>query len=325
MDINIVLGVIAFLLFLLAVTGVRVVNQVERGIVFRFGRAQPHIRQPGLRFLIPVVDNMRKVNVQIVTMPVPTQEGITRDNVSVRVDAVAYFRVQDPMRAAVEVQNYLFAVEQVAQTSLRSIIGKSELDDLLTNREELNKGLALMIDSPALGWGIHIDRVEIKDVQLPETMKRSIARQAEAERERRSRVIVADGELLAAHKLADASGIMSQTPGALQLRLLQTVVEVAAEKNSTLIMPLPVELLRFFDRAAQPGTPAATTEPATEAATGPATADSERVQPKGEQPALAEHRVSEGEQPALTEHGVVEGEQPALAKHGVSGSAKRAE
>ncbi|MGP3910852.1 slipin family protein [Nonomuraea sp. 10N515B] len=329
MDINIVLGVIAFLLFLLAVTGVRVVNQVERGIVFRFGRAQPQIRQPGLRFLIPVVDSMRKVNVQIVTMPVPTQEGITRDNVSVRVDAVAYFKVQDPMRAAVEVQNYLFAVEQVAQTSLRSIIGKSELDDLLTNREELNKGLALMIDSPALGWGIHIDRVEIKDVQLPEGMKRSIARQAEAERERRSRVIVADGELLAAHKLADASGIMSKTPGALQLRLLQTVVEVAAEKNSTLIMPLPVELLRFFDRAAQPGTPAETaqpaTEPTTEPAVGPATADAERVQPKIEQPALAKDRVSEGEQPALTEHGVVEGEQPTLAEHGVSGSAERAE
>ncbi|MFI7125754.1 slipin family protein [Nonomuraea sp. NPDC050153] len=285
MDINIVLGVIAFFLFLVVVTGVRVVNQVERGIVFRFGRAQQQIREPGLRFLIPGVDSMRKVNVQIVTMPIPTQEGITRDNVSVRVDAVAYFRVQDPMRAAIEVQNYLFAVEQVAQTSLRSIIGKSELDDLLTNREELNRGLALMIDSPALGWGIHIDRVEIKDVQLPEAMKRSIARQAEAERERRSRVIVADGELQAAGKLADASGIMSQTPGALQLRLLQTVVEVAAEKNSTLIMPLPVELLRFFERAGQ------NLERATQAAAPaePAAVGSERVRP--ERPALAEEEA----------------------------------
>ncbi|MEV4580189.1 slipin family protein [Nonomuraea jabiensis] len=290
MDINIVLGVIAFFLFLAVVAGVRVVNQVERGIVFRFGRAQQQIRQPGLRFLIPGVDRMRKVNVQIVTMPIPTQEGITRDNISVRVDAVAYFRVQDPMRAAIEVQNYLFAVEQVAQTSLRSIIGKSELDDLLTNREELNRGLALMIDSPALGWGIHIDRVEIKDVQLPEAMKRSIARQAEAERERRSRVIVADGELQAASKLADASGIMAQTPGALQLRLLQTVVEVAAEKNSTLIMPLPVELLRFFERATQNAAPA---EPATADAervqAGPAAVGSERVQP--ERPALAEEEA----------------------------------
>ncbi|MFD1934299.1 SPFH domain-containing protein [Nonomuraea mangrovi] len=247
---TIVLGLIALVLFVAAVSGIKIVNQIERGVVFRFGRAQRKIRQPGITFLIPVVDRMRKINVQIVTMPVPTQEGITRDNVSVQVDAVAYFRVEDPLRAAVEVQNYLFAVEQVAQTSLRSIIGKSELDDLLSNREELNKGLALMIDSPALGWGIHIDRVEIKDVQLPEGMKRSVARQAEAERERRARVITAEGEYQAARKLADASAIMSETPGALQLRLLQTVVEVAAEKTSTLVMPLPVELLRFFDRAA---------------------------------------------------------------------------
>ncbi|MGV9378084.1 slipin family protein [Nonomuraea sp. NPDC003707] len=252
---EIILGFLAAIAILTGFGGVRIVNQVERGIVFRFGRAQKEIRRPGVAFLIPGVDRLKKVNVQIVTMPVPTQEGITRDNVSVQVDAVAYFRVQDPLRAAVEVQNYLFAVEQVAQTSLRSIIGKSELDDLLSNREELNKGLALMIDSPALGWGIHIDRVEIKDVQLPESMKRSVARQAEAERERRARVITADGEFQAAQKLADASAIMAQTPSALQLRLLQTVVEVAAEKTSTLVMPLPVEVLRFFDRGEQ-GSPA---------------------------------------------------------------------
>jgi regulator of protease activity HflC (stomatin/prohibitin superfamily) len=305
MDINIVLGVIAFLLFLVVVASVRVVNQVERGIVFRFGRAQEGIRKPGIRLLIPGVDRMQKVNIQIVTMPVPTQEGITRDNVSVKVDAVVYFRVQDPMRAAIEVQNYLFAVEQVAQTSLRSIIGKSELDDLLTNREELNRGLALMLDSPALGWGIHIDRVEIKDVQLPDSMKRSIARQAEAERERRARVIVADGEFRAARKLADASGIMGQTPGALQLRLLQTVVEVAAEKNSTLIMPLPVELLRFFDKAAQSGAAASErTELATSEAGEPAevaTAESERVRPEQEPPP----GLTEQESPALTERGVL--------------------
>ncbi|MEU7858094.1 SPFH domain-containing protein [Nonomuraea sp. NPDC049141] len=245
---SILFAVIAVILLWTAFSFVRVVNQVERGIVFRFGRAQRQVRQPGLTFLIPFADRMKKINVQIVTMPVPTQEGITRDNVSVRVDAVVYFRVQDPLRAAIEVQDYLFAVEQVAQTSLRSIIGKSELDDLLSNREELHRGLALMIDSPALGWGIHIDRVEIKDVQLPESMKRSMSRQAEAERERRARVITADGEFQAAQKLADASAIMSETPAALQLRLLQTVVEVAAEKTTTLIMPLPVELLRFFDR-----------------------------------------------------------------------------
>jgi regulator of protease activity HflC (stomatin/prohibitin superfamily) len=248
----IVLGLVAICLAV-AAGGVRTVNQVERGIVFRFGRALPRLRGPGLTLLIPVIDRLKKVNVQIITLPVPTQEGITRDNVSVRVDAVVYFRVQDPMRAAIHVQNYLFAVEQVAQTSLRSIIGKSELDDLLSNREELNRGLALMIDSPALGWGIHLDRVEIKDVQLPESMKRSMSRQAEAERERRARVITADGEFQAARKLSDAAAIMHETPSALQLRLLQTVVEVAAEKSSTLVMPFPVEMLRFFDRAAPGG------------------------------------------------------------------------
>ena len=182
-------------------------------------------------------------------MPIPAQEGITRDNVTVRVDAVVYFKVEDPILATVNVQNYTFAMSQVAQTSLRSIIGKSELDDLLTNREPLNQGLELMIDSPAAGWGIHIDRVEIKDVALPESMKRSMSRQAEAERERRARIITADGEFQASRKLSDAAAIMSSTPAALQLRLLQTVVEVAAEKNSTLVLPFPVELLRFLDGA----------------------------------------------------------------------------
>jgi regulator of protease activity HflC (stomatin/prohibitin superfamily) len=229
--------------------GVRIVNQVERGIVFRFGRALKRIRRPGLAILIPLVDRMRKVNVQVVTRPVPSQEGMTRDNVSVKVDAVVYFRVEDPLRAAIEVQNYLFAVEQVTQTSLRSVIGKSELDDLLANRDQLHQDLTTILTEPLRAWGIHLDRVEIKDVQLPETMKRSMSRQAEAERERRARVITADGEFQAAQKLADASAIMAETPGALQLRLLQTVVEVAAEKNSTLVMPFPVELLRFVEKA----------------------------------------------------------------------------
>lgn len=231
-------------------SGMRVVNQVDRGVVFRFGKALPGHRQPGITFLIPFADRMRKVNVQVVTLPVPTQEGITRDNVSVKVDAVVYFKVVDPVRATIEVQDYIFAVGQVAQSSLRSIIGKSDLDDLL-DRERLHEGLALMIDSPAAGWGVHIDRVEIKDVQLPESLKRSMSRQAEAERERRARVITADGEFQAAQQLANASRIMADTPEAMQLRLLQTVVEVAAEKNSTLVMPFPVELLRYFDRAAR--------------------------------------------------------------------------
>ncbi len=227
----------------------RVVRQFERGVVFRLGRAQTPARPPGFTAIIPFVDRLRKVNVQIVTLPVPAQDGITRDNVTVRVDAVVYFRVCDPVRATVEVQDYQFAVLQVAQTSLRSIIGKSELDDLLSNREPLNEGLMLMLDSPAVGWGIEIDRVEIKDVVLPESMKRSMSRQAEAERERRSRIITADGEYQASQKLSAAAAAMAETPSALQLRLLQTIVEVAAEKNSTLVLPFPVELLRFLDQA----------------------------------------------------------------------------
>jgi regulator of protease activity HflC (stomatin/prohibitin superfamily) len=236
------------LLWLLG-SNIRVVKQYERGVVYRFGRVQPAVRGPGLTLLVPVADRLQKVNMQIITMPVPGQDGVTRDNVTVRVDAVIYFNVVDPVRAAVDVQDYMSAVGQVAQTSLRSIIGKSDLDDLLSNREPLNQGLELMIDSPALGWGIHIDRVEIKDVILPDSMKRSIARQAEAERERRARIITADGELQASEKLARAAGVMAERPAALQLRLLETVVEVAAEKNSTLVLPFPVELLRFLERS----------------------------------------------------------------------------
>jgi regulator of protease activity HflC (stomatin/prohibitin superfamily) len=227
----------------------RVVKQYERGLVFRFGRIMDKVRGPGLNLIVPGVDRLRKVNMQIVTMPVPAQDGITRDNVTVKVDAVVYFNVTDPVRAIVNVQDYLFAVLQVAQTSLRSMIGKSDLDDLLSNRERLNQGLEIMIDSPALSWGVHVDRVEIKDVALPDSMKRSMSRQAEAERERRARVITAEGELQASQKLAEAARTMADTPTALQLRLLETVVEVAAEKNSTLVLPFPVELLRFLERA----------------------------------------------------------------------------
>jgi regulator of protease activity HflC (stomatin/prohibitin superfamily) len=233
----------------LGMANIRVVKQFERGVVFRFGRVQSGVRGPGLTMLIPFADRLQKVNMQIVTLPVPAQDGITRDNVTVRVDAVIYFNVSDPVRVAVDVQDYMSAIGQVAQTSLRSIIGKSNLDDLLSNREHLNQGLEVMIDSPALGWGVQIDRVEIKDVVLPDSMKRSIARQAEAERERRARVITAEGELQASEKLAQAAQIMAEHPAALQLRLLETVVEVAAEKNSTLVLPFPVELLRFLERA----------------------------------------------------------------------------
>ena len=244
----IVLGIVA----LVSGMSARTIKQYERGLVFRFGRLRGGERGPGLTTIVPFVDKLKKINMQIVTMPVPAQEGITCDNVTVRVDAVVYFKVVDAAAALINVEDYRFAVSQMAQTSLRSIIGKSDLDELLSNREKLNQGLELMIDSPAVGWGVQIDRVEIKDVSLPESMKRSMARQAEADRERRARVINADAELQASKKLAQAAGVMSEQPAALQLRLLQTVVAVAAEKNSTLVLPFPVELLRFLERAAQP-------------------------------------------------------------------------
>ncbi|MEU3026770.1 SPFH domain-containing protein [Streptomyces incarnatus] len=234
----------------------RVVKQYERGVLFRLGRVAGEVRPPGLTLIIPFVDRLAKVNMQIVTLPVPAQEGITRDNVTVRVDAVVYFRVVDAASALIKVEDYKFAVSQMAQTSLRSIIGKSDLDDLLSNREQLNQGLELMIDSPAVGWGIQVDRVEIKDVSLPDTMKRSMARQAEADRERRARIINADAELQASKKLAEAAQQMSGTPAALQLRLLQTVMAVSAEKNSTLVLPIPVELLHFLERGNRGDTPA---------------------------------------------------------------------
>jgi len=227
----------------------RIVRQFERGVVFRWGRVLGRPREAGIAVLRPFSDKLVRVNTQIVTAPVPAQEGITRDNVTVRVDAVVYYRVIDPVKALIEVQDFSFAMIQVAQTSLRSIIGKSELDDLLSNREQLNQGLALLLESPAVGWGIHIDRVEIKDVALPESMKRTMARQAEADRERRARIITADGELQASKKLAQAADVMSDSPAALQLRLLQTMVEVASEKSSTVILPFPVELLRFLEHS----------------------------------------------------------------------------
>ena len=236
-----------------AARSVRVVQQFEQGIVFRFGRIEAKPRGPGLTWIRPVGDRMQKVNMQIVAMAVPAQEGITKDNVSVRVDAVVYFRVVDPIKAVVNVQNYLFAISQQAQTSLRSIIGQSEMDQLLAERDSVNRELRRIIDEPTeQPWGIRVERVEIKDVSLPEGMKRSMSRQAEAEQERRARIISADGEYQASKRLAAAANVMARDPAALQLRLLQTVVEVAAEKNSTLVMPVPVELLRFFEKNAPP-------------------------------------------------------------------------
>ncbi len=234
----------------------KVVQQYEQGIIFRFGRVLPGTRGPGLTIIRPLGDRMQKVNMQIIAMAVPAQDGITRDNVTVRVDAVVYFRVVDPIKATINVQNYMFAISQQAQTSLRSIIGQSEMDQLLAERDSVNRELRRIIDEPTEGpWGIRVERVEIKDVSLPESMKRSMSRQAEAERERRARIITADGEYQASKRLAAAANVMARDPAALQLRLLQTVVEVAAERNSTLVMPIPVELLRFFDKFT-PNTPA---------------------------------------------------------------------
>ncbi|WP_369255860.1 slipin family protein [Geodermatophilus amargosae] len=243
----IVLGVLALVTL---GASFKMVQQYQRGVVLRFGRLLPGVREPGLRVLIPFVDQMTKVPVQTLVLDVPSQGTITRDNVTIGVDAVVYFRVVDPVRAAINVQDYMVATSQVSQTSLRSVIGRADLDTLLSDREAINAELRAVIDTPTEDWGIKIDRVEVKDISLPEGMRRSMSRQAEAERDRRARVISADGEFQASTKLAQAADAMSATPGALQLRLLQTVADVASEKNSTLVMPFPVELLRFFDQAA---------------------------------------------------------------------------
>lgn len=251
-------------------SAVRQVEQYQRGVVFRFGRVLPEIRGPGLRFIVPIADKMVKVTMQTVVLGVPAQGAITRDNVTVTVDAVVYFRVIDPVKALVNVRDYPNAVSQVSQTSLRAVIGRADLDTLLSDREQINEQLKSVIDGPTEGpWGLRIERVEVKDIALPETMKRSMSRQAEAERERRARVIAADGEFQASQKLSQAAAAMAATPGALQLRLLQTVVDVASEKNSTLVMPFPVELLRFFDRAADQVRTAAVATAAPTQAAGP--------------------------------------------------------
>ena len=256
---------IVFVALVLWVVGsaVHQVEQYQLGVVFRFGRVLPELRDPGLCFIIPVADKIVKVTMQTVVLGVPAQGAITHDNVTVTVDAVVYFRVIDPVKALVNVRDYPNAVSQVSQTSLRAVIGRADLDTLLSDREQINEQLKEVIDGPTEGpWGLRIERVEVKDIALPETMKRSMSRQAEAERERRARVIAADGEFQASQKLSQAAAAMAATPGALQLRLLQTVVDVASEKNSTLVMPFPVELLRFFDRASDQRLSTATATPA---------------------------------------------------------------
>jgi regulator of protease activity HflC (stomatin/prohibitin superfamily) len=247
-----VLFIVVALVVLLLASGVRMVQQYQRGVVLRFGRLLPEVRQPGLQLMVPVADRMVKVTVQTIVLDVPPQGAITKDNVTLSVDAVVYFRVTDPVKAVVNVENYIGAISQVARTSLRSVIGRADLDTMLSDREQVNAELRSVIDTPTDDWGITVDRVEIKDIALPEGMRRAMAHQAEAERDRRARVIAADGEFQASARLADAARVMSDTPGAMQLRLLQTVADVTSEQNSTLVMPLPVELLRFFESATGP-------------------------------------------------------------------------
>ena len=232
--------------------GFRIIRQYEQGIVFRWGRALPGTRKPGLIWINPLTDRLRKVNMQITVAPVPAQETITRDNVTLRVDAVVYYRVVDPLKAIVNVQNYQYAVGQVAQTPLARG-DRAELHGPAAVRPRQDQRRAEGSDRPPRtegAWGVRVERVEVKDVSLAESMKRSMSRQAEAERERRARIIAADGEYQAAKKLAQAGAIMAGDPAALQLRLLQTFVEVAAEKNKTIVVPVPVEVLRFLDRKA---------------------------------------------------------------------------
>jgi regulator of protease activity HflC (stomatin/prohibitin superfamily) len=245
----IVLGVILLLVLIFLFNAIKIVQEYERGVIFRLGRVLSAAKGPGLFFIIPFIDRMVKVNLQTVTMNVPPQDIITRDNVTVRVDAVIYFSVVDPVRATVEIQNYLLGTSQIAQTTLRSILGKAELDELLAKREHLNDQLQSVIDDLTEPWGVKVTLVEIKDVDLPDQMQRAMARQAEAERVRRAKVINAEGEFQASQKLSEAAEVIARHPIAYQLRLLQTMTEVAAEKNSTLVLPIPVELFRPFMEA----------------------------------------------------------------------------
>lgn len=237
--------IIIFLILLILSSAVRIILEYERGVVFRLGRFST-VKGPGLRFIIPIIDRMRKISLRTVAMDVPPQDVITKDNVSIKVNAVLYFRVVGPDKAIIEVEDYLYATSQLAQTSLRSVLGQSELDDLLAHRDQINQHLQEILDRQTDPWGVKISNVEIKHVDLPSEMQRAMARQAEAERERRSKVIHAEGEYQAAQKLTEAAAILSTDKSALQLRFLQTLTEVAAEKNSTVIFPFPIDLVRPF-------------------------------------------------------------------------------
>jgi regulator of protease activity HflC (stomatin/prohibitin superfamily) len=240
---------VAVLAFLLATSTIKIVQEYERGVIFRLGRLVGP-RGPGLFFLIPGVERMRKVDLRIVTLEVPAQEAITRDNVTVKVNAVVYFRVVDPAEAVVKVLDYVRATSLIGQTTLRSILGQSDLDHLLSERDKINAELQQVIDTQTSAWGVKVTSVEVRDLELPQSMQRAMARQAEAEREKRAKVIHAEGEFSASQQLANAAQVIGSQPATLQLRYLQTLTEIAAEKNSTIVFPLPLELLEgFFTRA----------------------------------------------------------------------------
>jgi regulator of protease activity HflC (stomatin/prohibitin superfamily) len=235
---------IIFVIIILA-NAIRILREYERGVIFRLGRLIG-AKGPGIIFLIPIVDRMVKVSLRTVVMDVPPQDVITKDNVSLKVNAVVYFRVLDPEKAIIGVENFLFATSQLSQTTLRSILGQSELDELLVARDKINRNLQTIIDHQAEPWGIKVSNVEVKHIDLPQEMQRAMAKQAEAERERRSKVIAAEGEFQASQRLSDAAKILAEQPSALTLRYLQTLREIATEKNSTTIFPVPIDLLRPF-------------------------------------------------------------------------------
>ena len=239
------LGIVGFIILILLFMAIKIVAEWERGVILRLGRLVG-AKGPGLFIIIPFIDRMVKVDLRIVTMDVPSQEVITRDNVTVRVNAVVYFRVVDPESSVVKVLDHIRATSQISQTTLRNVLGQSELDELLTKREKLNQMLQKIIDEQTDPWGVKVSIVEIKEVELAEEMKRSMAAQAEAERERRAKIIHAEGELQASEKLAQAAAIIGREPAAIQLRYLQTLTEIASEKNSTIIFPLPIELFKAF-------------------------------------------------------------------------------
>jgi regulator of protease activity HflC (stomatin/prohibitin superfamily) len=245
----IVAGIVAVFILLILASAIKILREYERGVIFRLGRLIAQ-KGPGLILLIPIIDQMVRIDLRTVTLNVPPQEVITKDNVTVRVNAVAYFRVIDPNRAITEVENYLLATSQIAQTTLRSVLGKAELDALLAERERLNIDLQQIIDEQTEPWGVKVSTVEVKDVELPAEMQRAIARQAEAERERRAKVIAADGEFQAAEKLSQAADIIGRHPATLQLRYLQTLLEMGTNQSSTIVFPLPMDLLKAFTPSA---------------------------------------------------------------------------